>query len=232
MKKIFKQIGILLLAVCMACCAVALVACGETEVPPGPGDTTKTYTATVLDPAGEPLEGVKVKWGTAGNAVTDKDGKASATLKSADYDVTLEELSPIYKAASAKATASSPDTTLSLEWNPEAGKVVYTVKVVYPDNKPAEGVKVQLCIPGENGQCFLFPIATNAKGEAYSIGAINEEFGAYLLGLEPAEYEAQITANLPAGYTYDGNDEEHQHHFTGDKATAEKLTVTITLKAE
>ena len=91
MKKIFKQIGILLLAVCMACCAVALVACGETEVPPGPGDTTKTYTATVLDPAGEPLEGVKVKWGTAGNAVTDKDGKASATLKSADYDVTLEE---------------------------------------------------------------------------------------------------------------------------------------------
>ncbi len=226
MKKLFIKFGAVLTAACLICAAGALAACGEKEQP---GGETVAYTVTVLDPAGEPLKGVNVKWSGVKTAYpTLETGKATANLQSGDYDISLENLSPVYKYTPVKATASDRDKTVTLAWNPEDGKIVYTVKVLDPDGKPVKGVSVELCVlADEGGSCQPFPAVTNAKGEAYSIGVIDEEFKIYLRGMDAGEYEAKIFG-YPNGYTYE---QDADGYYTGGTATAANPTLTIQLKA-
>ncbi len=227
MKKFLIKCGMILTAVCLVCAAGLFTACGEEKEQ---GGDKVAYSVTVLDPAGEPLKGVKVKWGDVKTEYpTLESGKATANLVGADYDIALSGFSKIYKYTPVKATASDRDKTITLAWNPEEGKMVYTVKVVYPDGTPVKGVSVELCVlkDGEGGKCTSFPVPTNSKGEAYSIGAVDEEFDVYLLGLDAGEYEAKILSGLPAGYTYE---QDADKYYTGGTATAASPTLTITLK--
>lgn len=41
----------------------------------------------------------------------------------------------------------------------------YKFTVLYPDDTPVEGARVQLCVPGDGGVC-LTPVSTNAEGKA------------------------------------------------------------------
>ncbi len=223
MKKSWIKLGAVLTAACLLCAAGALAACGEEQ-----GGEKVAYSVTVLDPTGEPMKGVKVKWsGVKTEYPTLETGKATANLKSGDYDISLEGFSEIYKYTPVKATASDRDKTVTLEWNPEDGKIVYTVKVLYPDGKPVKGVGVELCVlgSGEDDGCQPLPAVTNAKGEAYSIGVIDEEYDVYMRGLDPNEYKAKILSGIPAGYTYELG-EDGYYTVT---ATAENPVLTITL---
>ena len=224
MKKFLIKCGMILTAVCLVCAAGIFAACGEE-----PNGEKVAYSVTVLDPAGEPLKGVKVKWGDVKTEYpTLETGKATANLAGGEYDIALSGLPVLYKYTPVKATASDKDKTITLEWNPEAGKIVYTVKVLYPDGTPVKGVSVELCVLGENGACHSFPVATNGKGEAYSMGVNDEEYDLYLRGLDAGEYEGKIVRGLPAGYTYD---QDSNGYYTGGTATASSPTLTITLKA-
>ncbi len=226
MKNILKHIGIWLTAAGLIGCMRLFAACGETD----DGEESKiAYSVTVLDPAGEPLEGIEVKWGNVKTVYKTLDsGKATANLPKADYTVALEKLSPIYRYTPVTVTPSEPEKTVALAWNPEEGKLVYTVKVLLPDGKPLKGVEVELCVlADEGGACQPFPAATNANGEAYSIGVIDEEFEAYLRGLEPEEYTAKILSGLPAEYTYA---QDANGYYTGGKATPGNPVLTIQLE--
>lgn len=227
MKKLFVKLGTILTAACLVCAAGLLAACDGEEQS---GGEKASYSVTVLDPAGEPLQGVKVKWGDVKTEYpTLENGKATANLTSGEYDIALIGLSVLYQYTPVKATANDRDKTVTLAWNPEDGKIVYTVKVVLPDGTPVKGVSVELCVltDGEGGNCTTFPAATNSKGEAYSIGVVDEEFDVYLRGLDAGEYQAKILGGLPTGYTYEMND---QKYYTGGTATAASPTLTITLK--
>lgn len=225
MKKFLIKCGMLLTAVCLVCAAGIFTACGEE-----PGGEKVAYSVTVLDPAGEPLKGVKVKWGDVKTEYpTLETGKATANLAGGEYDIALSGLSVLYKYTPVKATASDKDKTITLAWNPEEGKIVYTVKVLYPDGTPVKGVGVELCVLGEGGACHSFPTPTNAKGEAYSMGVIDEEFDLYLRGLDAGEYHAKLVSGVPAGYTFE---KDADGYYAGAAATASSPTLTITLKAE
>ncbi len=227
MKKLFVKLGMVLTAVCLVCAAGVFTACGEEEQ--GGGEKV-AYSVTVLDPAGEPMKGVTVKWGEVKTEYrTIDNGKATANLASGEYDIALGGFSDIYKYTPVKATASDRDKTISLEWNPEDGKIVYTVKVVYEDGSPVKGVTVELCIltNGEGGSCTRLPVATNAKGEAYSMAPGEEGFDNALRGLPQGEYETKILTGLPAGYTYE---QDANGYYAGGTATAASPTITITLK--
>lgn len=215
MKNMIKRISVFALVAAIACGAGLLAACGE-----GGQAEEKTYTVTVVDPEGKGMEGVNVSWGkTSGK--TDKDGKASAALPAGDYDVNLSGLPKPYLADPAKATAEQPDVKITLKIDypaPGDGKLLYTVRVLYPDGAPLAGAMVMMCTPilpdGSGGICTPFPDPTNIRGESY-------------FGLAAGEYEVQIITGIPSGYTYDVDE---NLHYTGETASAEKTTVTITLK--
>lgn len=221
--KLFKKISLVLTAALLVCSAALFAACGES------GEKVD-YSVTVLSPTGDPLQGIKVKWGKDKNVIpTISTGKASNRLAEGDYEISLDGLSLLYQYTPVTATAAERDKTITLEWNPEDGKVVYCVKVVFPDGNPAKGVSVGLCVPGEGGTCTFFPDKTNDKGEAYSMGVISEQNSLLLRGMTPAEYEIQIVdTSLPDGYTVEVNEE---NHYAGGKVTAKTHSVTVTLKA-
>lgn len=228
--KRFKRITVLLTTAVALVSAFAFAACSEevkqnTEQGETPPAEKVTYTATVLDPLGSPVKDLQVKWGNGTSFRTLENGTAKADLPAGEYDISVEGFLPIYKYTAVKTTKDDHDKTIRLEWNPEDGKVVYTVKVVYPNGDPVEGVKLGLCVNG--GNCTNLPAATNAQGEAYSIGVINAQKELYLWGLTPQEYEVQVISGVPAGYEVEVNAE---NHYANDKATADKHTVTVTLK--
>lgn len=222
--KLLKKLSLILTAVLLVCSFAALTACGES------GEKAD-YSVTVLSPAGEPLKGIKVKWGTDKNVIpTISTGKATNTLAAGDYEISLDGLPDFYKYTPVTATAAERDKTITLEWNPEDGKVVYTVKVVLPDSNPVKGVSVGLCVPGDGGTCTFFPEKTNDKGEAYSMGVLNENIPLYLRGLVPADYEVQIIdSTLPSGYEVEVNGD---NHYAGGKVTAKTHSITVTLTAK
>lgn len=222
--KVLKKTALLLAAACFLGCAGLFGACGEQNEP-----QKVSYSVTLLDPAGEPLKGVTVKFGAVTTAYkTLESGKTTANLAEGEYEIKLEDLAPIYRYTAVKATGTDRDKTIRLEWDPEEGMVVYTVKVLLPDNEPVKGVSVQLCdSAAEGGTCNQLYLPTNAKGEAFSMGLIDAEFDLWQRGIAPGEYEAQITDGLPDGYTYETNAEGH---YTADKVTAEKHEMTIYLK--
>ncbi len=228
MKKILIKLGMILTAACLVCTAGMLASCGgNTET----GGEKARYTVTVLDPAGEPVQGVKVKWGDGKTEYpTHEEGSAYADLASGEYEISLVGLSSIYKYTPVTATASDRDKTVTLEWNPEDGKLVYTVKVVYPDGTPVKGAHVELCSiqeDGTPGNCTDFPVPTNGKGEAYSMAPETEGFDNALRGLTAGTYKAKILGGIPAGYDYEQDADEY---YTGSTATADNTTLTITLK--
>ena len=225
MKKLFVKLGMILTAVCLVCAAGMFAACGEEQ-----NCEKVAYSVTVLDPAGEPLQGVKVKWGNVKTEYpTIDNGKATANLASGEYDIALSGFSEIYKYTPVKATASDKDKTITLEWNPEEGKIVYTVKVLYPDGTPVKGVRAELCLVSDSGSCTPFPVATNAKGEAYSMAPATDGYDNALRGLPAGEYEAKLLGTLPTGYTYE---KDENGYYAGGTATASSPVLTITLKAE
>lgn len=228
--KIFKRIAIAAAGAMFLLSLGALAACGTDPQTPqdqngGTTAETVTYTATVLDPTGSPIEGLQVKWGTSDKTfLTLESGTAKADLPAGEYDISVEGFLPIYKYTVVKTTKDDRDKTIRLEWNPEDGKVVYTVKVVYPNGDPVEGVSVGLC---DETNCTNLPLPTNAQGETYSIGVINAQMKLYQRGLTPQEYEVQIISGIPEDYEVELNE---KNHYANDKATADKHTVTVTLK--
>lgn len=228
MKQIRKIAAFALAALGLWGC-VLLSACGE-NVDPGETGERIAFSVTVLDPTGAPVEGLTVKWGNNATAYhTLENGKTTANLaKDGEYAVSLEGLLPIYKYTPVTVTADEPDKTIVLEWSPEDGMAVYTVKVVYPDGTPVQGVKLQLCAAAEvGGSCTQLKNVTDEKGETRSIWGTTEQD--CFRGLPLGEYEAQVLYGLPEGYTYDGNENEDKH-YTGEKATAEKTSITLVLK--
>lgn len=223
MKNISKLLGILA-AASLTLCMGLFAACGEQETPAGQNEKT-TYTVTVLDPTGEPVEGLKVKWGDVKTVYTTLDsGKATANLPSGSYAVAFENLPAIYKYSPVTVTGDEPDKTIGLAWNPAEGNVVYSVKVLLPNGDPVSGVKAEMCVfsDGAPQTCTLLPDATDSKGVTYSISAESE-----LFGLPAGEYGIKLIIGVPAGYTFPA--EEDGYYAT--KATAENPNVTIVLEA-
>lgn len=231
MKKLMRNLLLLTAAASLLCGMGLFAACGETEnggQNEDPNAEKVAYSVTVLDPAGLPLPGIGVKLGSVATVYnTLENGKITANLEAKEYEISLVNLPVIYKYSAVKVSESEREKTVSLQWNPEEGKVVYTVRVLLPDGTPVKGAWVELCLASDSsGTCTSFPVLTNEKGESYSMGAVDEESGVWLLGLSPATYKAKVLSGIPTGYTYEMDGEQY---YLGGTATAENTTLVITL---
>ena len=127
---------------------------------------TVTYTVTVTDEAGNPLEGVSAMIGSVAG-VTDAEGKVVFTLPEGSYTVTLsmpdgsvvnQTFAPDQTEMTVAAKQESPD-----EPEPEE-KITYTVKVTDYSGKPQSNVTVQFLSSGS-------PVAVQKTDRTGSVSA-------------------------------------------------------------
>lgn len=87
--------------------------------------------------------------------------------------------------------ANKPDATKS-----------YVFYVVNEKNEPVAGVKVQLCVPGDEGSCFI-PITTDENGCAVTEGIDAQVLAIHLI---QDENSGKVLINDEASnYTFDNN---------------------------
>ncbi len=173
-KRILSFIAVILLAFGLT---IAVTACSGEK-----GE----YSVTVLSPAAEPVSDVTVLWETsssktAGNAKTDADGRATASLPLGTYTVSLENYGEEYTYTSVSVSASMRNVTLTLS----VKKVNYTVTVTDKEGAPASGV-----------------VVTWSNG-SFSKNATTDASGAAQCELDYGEYSVTISS-LPQGNVYDG----------------------------
>lgn len=230
MKAFFKKIALPTLALVIALCA-GLAGCDNKtpEDPTNDKDTTQepqniTYTVT-----GECEEGIlgglkaQLKNGTtvaAESTFDKKSGVATFSLPAATYTVDIVEKAGFegflegYRWSMASVTPESPNAKITIlsadddDDDTDTEKVTYTLTLLYPDNKPASGVMVQLC-GGPNELCN--PKKTDEKGVA-------------VFELAAGKYEVHIAqVDWPSGYTFD--DKKYTMDAAGGSLTVYLQTV-------
>lgn len=144
------------------------------------------YSVTVLDPDGEPVNGVTVTWQqdgeSKGSAVTGEDGKATVSLPASTYTIVLDvDPSLSYTSVSVGTTLRSP--TLELTYT----KVTYQATVTDKNGAPAEGVTVSWM----DGTTLAGDARTNAEG----VASCELNYGDYTVTI----------ADLPEGNIYNGD---------------------------
>lgn len=176
-----KRFFILLAVFCLAVgLAATMTACGDA--------TQKVeYSVTVLspDPDNAPVAGATVSWKSgkkvAGTAITDENGKATATLKAGTYTVTLSDIGA-YSHDVPTVTAKMRDVTVILSDK----RINYAVRVTDKAGIPAANIGVAWV----SGTTLAGTATTDAQGFA-------------LCELIEGTYEVALSS-LPAGNTYNG----------------------------
>lgn len=172
-----RLIGLLTFIALILSLAGVLTACG---------DGGENYSVTVLSPAEEPMAGVTVSWISGskaeGVAVTNGEGKATASLPLGTYTVSLDGYGEGYTYTSVSVSASMRNVTLTLS----SMKVRYAATVKDKTGAPAGGV----IVTWSNGNTVAGTAETNANG----VAAIELDYGDYDVTL----------SNLPDGNVADG----------------------------
>lgn len=206
-----KKLSLLFIAVVLAAAAVfgtVFAACGD--------DTKYTYSVTVYNEDMTTVKDVTVKWSQSGteraSAVTDADGKATAELAAAAYDVNLYDLPEGMACSAATATSSARDINLIIK----KAEVNYTVTVNKSDNTPASDVTVTWTANG----AIAGTAVTGADGKASK-------------SLVYGNYSVTIS-NLPDGNVFVGSKQ-----VTGAQPDAvfgliagQNIDFTVTVKSE
>ncbi|MDE7394574.1 MAG: hypothetical protein K2M95_00425 [Clostridiales bacterium] len=202
-----RSIFAILLALCIACSAGVLAACGDKN------DGAVTYTVTVLKDDNTAASGVRVavKKGSATfeNKNTDANGKVSFALASDTYTIALSKLPEHYELpADADLTLTPQKTSLTVTLAP---KNSYTINLINPDGTPftaqTDGLDVVVCTL--TGNC-LEPVAPDANGTA-----VKE--------VEKGDYHVKIEG-LQAGYIYE---RDADGYYTGSNLSESITEISI-----
>ena len=172
-----------------------------------------SYSVTVKDNDGAPVSGVKVafilKNGTALNATTDANGKATPVTNKNIASVKITYVPEEYEAYSklnvSQNFAEDGSLSVTLTKLPP-----YIVKIVDQNDDAVVGASVMICVSGNEGMCVPMP-TTDANGESSII-------------VQPNTYMAKI-ATLPEGYTVD----DISKYYEMDGYT---VTIIVTKTAE
>ena len=201
--KYLALICILISALLLICACTPTGGAEETTVADDSGSTLpaeSTYKVTVKDDKGAAITGAIVQFneGDKPFAITDANGTASVTAKTANYTVSIVVAG--YEVESSYAfTAGATELNVTLK-STAAATVDYKVTVVDEAGAPLADVKVQLCV----GDLCQLPIFTNASGIA-------------IVSAAEDNYTAKITKD---GYTGEAE-------YTFPEGSRE-MTVTLT----
>lgn len=204
-------IAAVLLLVASTACAIG---CSPDDDPnTGTGEKVD-YSVTVLDPDGEPVNGVIVTWQqdgeSKGSAITDETGKAAIFLPAGTYTVVLDvDPSLAYTSISVGASLRNPTLELS------RAKVTYRATVTDKNGAPAAGVTVSWM----NGTA----LAGDAQTDADGVASRELDYGSYTVTI----------ANLPEGNIYNGDaptvtgaSSSARFELIGGNTTSYSVTVT------
>lgn len=160
----------------MLMAVLSLTACGDKDDEPKDdeinyGSTGTVYTLNVVDQDGNPLKGVKVTFtnGTQYNlAESGDDGKAVSPSLEGSVNAMVISVPDGYdkpeklENSTYHAVFEDGKTEATLVVTKQtSNKVTYTVRVLDQNDKPVEGIKVQICY---NGICAA-AVATDENGE-------------------------------------------------------------------
>ena len=214
LKKIFS----LLLVISMILSVLSLTACNKDKGNDGDkgkenvtnnGNTDKTYTVTVLDTDGAPVEGVSIMISTTYEIkTTDNSGKISFESETGDVSIMVTSIPNGYEDLKLKQinfTSEIRNLTIKLEKTPEVKTTVCQITVKDQYGNAVANVGMQLC----NEICT--PCFTDENGVAN------------ITLKEGVEYKVEIL-NVPEGYSAPTGYLEEK--IIGGTATAE---IVITL---
>lgn len=199
-----------------------------------------TLTATVIDPDGEPVEGMQVDLSTypdgepVASATTDTNGQVTFEVERGDYELNPDTEDSLHTDFGTHPVAVSEDTEYRIQLSPPEGGYEYalTVQVVDESGKPIpnELVRIGVLHAGGAGQSYI----TDENGEVtmkYTADSLNEyqDFGITVRG----ELRAEVF--LRAGETHErvivSSDEERVTHqldvYAGEVYPIEGVDVTI-----
>lgn len=174
-----KLLGIIIAVVMLfAVSAFALIGCDNSE--------KVEYSVTVLSPDDQPLQGITVSWKSGstvhGSAKTNADGKATASLAPATYDIALSGYAEGLTYTEISVGSAMRELTLNLE----VARVKYTATVINKDGAPAQGVGVSWM--NDN------TIAGTATTDASGLAECELDYGDYSV----------TVSKLPAGNVFSG----------------------------
>lgn len=223
-KKMIKRILTILLVAAMLLSAALLVSCDSNTNDTTTGTTPtsesqNTYTLTILDNNGDPVQGAGVLFynGSYKQATTDAEGKAVVEMDGGDVLVSITKLptgctkpqATVEGSYHGRFEAGKKELTLTVE-RTASKTVTYTVNVVDQNGTAVENVYVQVC----HGNICESAKATDASGKMTIDLAEN-------LALDVKIY------TLPDGYTAPDPIDANGYHAHMDAGTTE-ITVTIT----
>ncbi len=225
MKTTRKLISAILAAVLCLSLAFTLISCGETpDNGGGTNDDGKpTYTVTVTDTSGAPIEGVKLMISDGAsifeNKTTDKDGKASLALDAENtaLGVMITTCDGYEKPTPSSGVfhavfGNSKEITVKLS-EKVTEMIEYTVKVVDQNGDAVEGVKLQIC----HSACVTCEELTGTDG-------ITKQ------KLEAAKCNVTLKVgvlSVPEGYSIPDATIDGQYHAKIEVGETE-VTVTVT----
>ncbi len=172
MKKILSLVLMLSLTVCMA---FTLASCG------GDGEDKLTYTVTVKDENGNPIEGVQLfltetDTNEKGRVTTNASGVAVYESNSSSIEAKIVQATGCEFDKNEVYTFAAGRLDITLEKITEA-KETYTVYVKDTSGNAVAGASVHICKAGEEGVC-LTPKTTDAEGKATFEVAVGSQWKA------------------------------------------------------
>lgn len=215
MKTLLKRITVICLLVIATVCLGLFAACGD-----GDNNTETdnvTYTVTVTDDTDAPVKGAGVsltKGAAFYSATTGDDGKASFTLPSDTYTVTLSKLPEGYSVPDGTVTVTKDNPNASIKLTKDFR---YTVKLVDEDGKPFYLPNVYVAICVIDGNC-LTP------------HAIGEDGSWTMTDVTPGDYKVQIIfpEAITSRYTFEGKTAS-SNYYSGEHFSATKTEMTIVI---
>ncbi len=198
-------IMVLALGVCLASC---------TDDSGSGGSAKDTYTVTVKDSDGNPVEGVELCMvavkdkeipNTQTAKKTDAEGKATFEVASGNWKVQVKKVSSDYVEPTANFAFTNKSATITLE---KVQLATYTVELLDQYGDPVVGARVQMCL---GTLCTPFAAATDDSGQTSKKSKVDE-------------YKAQISV-LPNGYTADTTE---YHPFDGSAESGFYVTIYVT----